>query len=418
MKLSLLSWLMFLHTELCQPFKIASHHLRVYPGKNLFCSQIEPQEQTQSNDVKRVRRVRYSGRNPRKFEEKYKELQGDPGTVAKVIARGGTPAGQHIPILLDKCMEHLGLDVDVTSPQLVVDCTLGYGGHSKAILLNLLKRRDKSKLLCLDTDPIESKKTELRLRSVIDAQSINDQSGAQNTGLQNTLRVANINFRDLKSYLTEHSLLGKVTSLLCDLGLSSMQIDDSVRGFSYKVEGPLDMRMNPVANNETAYSLLQKITASDLSRVLWENGDEEFHEQIARSILKGGPENVPKTTTELSCRIVECLEKECGLQKGDADCKRSVTRCMQAIRIEVNQEFEVLDQLLSDLQEILAPGGKAVFLTFHSGEDRRVKKTLKAGFKAGVFSAWSRDVLRVDAKERFSNPRSKCCKLRWCIKTK
>jgi len=293
----------------------------------------------------------------------------------------------------------------VSPSKLVVDCTLGYGGHSKAILENLLKRNDRSKLLSLDQDPIESQKAEERLQEVI----------RMNGGPPNTLRCANINFRDLLKYLREHQLEGKVSALLCDLGISSMQIDDPRRGFSFKTDSPLDMRMDPVNNNQTALALLSTIKPAALAKLFADNSDEVYAEPIARALLLG---NTPATTIAFRNRIRECLERvllkrDCSKELVDA----TTRRCMQALRIEVNQEFAALDELLDTLDQILAPGGRAVFLTFHSGEDRRVKKKIKAGFLAGKFSSWSREVQRADWAEQRSNPRSACCKLRWCIRS-
>ena len=352
-----------------------------------------------------VRRVRYRGKNPVKFEEKYKELSLDPATVAKVLAKGGTPAGMHVPILLDECLLHLGLLEDQREglpPQLVVDCTLGYGGHSSAILGKLISFGDKSKLLCLDQDPIESNKAEIRLRQLLGSNAP-----------QNSLRVANVNFRSLKQYLADNGLLGKVTALLCDLGLSSMQIDDPSRGFSFKAEGPLDMRMDPVRNNMTAANLLETSTPQQLSRMLLEHSDEAFHEPLSKALLV---QPLPTTTTALRERVRECLARDCGSGAKD-EVNNVVRRVMQALRIEVNQEFCALDELLADLPEILAPrGARAVFLTFHSGEDRRVKKAFKQGVKDGLYASWSRDVVRASAEERRNNSRSACCKLRWCTR--
>ena len=352
-----------------------------------------------------VRRARYKGKNPVRFEEKYKELSLDPETVAKVLAKGGTPAGMHVPILLDECLLHLGLLEDQREgfpPQLVVDCTLGYGGHSSAIIGKIISFQDKSKLLCLDQDPIESSKAEARLRQLLGS-----------AAPQNSLRVVNVNFRGLKKYLAENGLLGKVTALLCDLGLSSMQIDDPSRGFSFKAEGPLDMRMDPVRNNMTALNLLQASTPKQLSRMLLEHSDEALHEPLSKALLVMP---LPTTTTALRERVRECLARDCGLSNKD-EVNNVVRRVMQALRIEVNQEFGALEELLADLPEILAPrGARAVFLTFHSGEDRRVKKAFKQGVKDGLFTSWSRDVVRASAEERRNNSRSACCKLRWCMR--
>ena len=322
----------------------------------------------------------------------------------------------HVPILLDKCMEHMGFNGTQSFPSLkpilVVDCTLGAGGHSAALLRRVLERQDGSKLLCLDQDSIELSKAEERLRSTLLAGVLSQQS---------TLRSANINFAQLEPFMADNGLLGRASALLCDLGLSSMQIDEPARGFSFKFEGPLDMRMDPARNNVTALSLLQSLDPRRLELLLTENADEPYARQIAAELLGPGAAALPETTTGLSARIRHCVLHSCSLPKAEITkslLDGTVKRTMQALRIEVNREFASLDTLLEALPNILAPGGRAVFLTFHSGEDRRVKKSFKALCKAGVYEAWSRDVERADALERRSNPRSSCCKLRWCIKKK
>lgn len=406
-----MKWLLIITTILgrahCLLLSKASRRTALYSSEGIG----DPEPGT------RTRRVRYSGRYPKRFEEKYKELSGDAATIAKVISKGNTPAGQHIPIMLESCLQRMGLSEQDNgagrdTARLVVDCTLGYGGHSSAILERLLLRNDKSKLLSLDQDPIESQKAEARLRAVI------DESGQGQR--QNTLRIVNINFRHLLSYLCEHQLQGKVSALLCDLGCSSMQLDDASRGFTFKADGPLDMRMDPVNNNVTAAVLLQSLSGQPqaLARILVENSDEIYAEPIAQALVGGGKDNIPTTTSAFRKRIQECLSKvvtpkqDCNKQLIDATTRRS----MQALRIEINQEFSALDDLLASLEHILAPGGTAVFLTFHSGEDRRVKKCFKAGFNRGSFAAWSREVERADWAEQRSNPRSSCVKLRWATR--
>lgn len=312
-------------------------------------------------------------------------------------------------------MEHMGFNgtgetFPSLKPILVVDCTTGYGGHSSALLRRVLDRKDGSKLLCLDQDNLELSKAEERLRAALMAEPQSQQS---------TLRTANINFAQLGPFMADAGLLGRASALLCDLGLSSMQIDEPSRGFSFKFEGPLDMRMDPARNNVTALSLLQSLDARRLELLLTENADEPYARQIADELLGPGASALPETTTGLSARIRHCVQHSCSLPKAEitkALLDASVKRSMQALRIEVNREFASLDTLLEALPSILAPGGRAVFLTFHSGEDRRVKKSFKALHKAGVYASWSRDVERADPLERRINPRSSCCKLRWCIK--
>ncbi len=394
------------------------------------------------------RRDRYSGRYPRNFRDKYKERAGDEATVQKVLAKGMTPAGTHVPIMVNECLQYMGLidsslsdgmqqgDNQKQSPLLVVDCTLGYGGHSSYILSHLRRRNDGSRLISFDQDSVEIKKTEERLWHALDTNSLpsslngednyHSTSSTIENGNGDIFTTVNQNFETLGSYLEFTNQTRKVTNLLADLGLSSMQIDDNERGFTYKREGPLDMRMNPNEHSESAYDLLKRLRVRKFKSMLKENSDEEFADEIAVGLIGNGSK-IPVTTVELADRVRDIvrplIEKQSGKMntKQQAEMKRrldsTVARVMQAIRIEVNGEFQALEKLLEDIPDILAPGGRAVFLTFHSGEDRRVKKSFKNGFKSGIYSLWSDDVVRPSKEERRNNPRSSCCKLRWAIRS-
>ena len=388
------------------------------------------------------RRERYSGRYPRNFKDRYKEQRGDEETINKVLAKGITPAGTHVPIMVKECLHYMGLhdnnhggvEEQPQSPLLVVDCTLGYGGHSSYILKHLMKTNAAgSRLISFDQDSVEIKKTEERLRTNVLNQTSSGESTTQDEDLHSNLFTAvNQNFANLGSYLSSTHQTGQVTSLLADLGLSSMQIDDNDRGFTYKREGPLDMRMNPDDDTtETAYDLLKRLRVRKLKSILKENSDEEFAAEIALGLIGKG-NTIPSTTLELADRVRDIIrplimkqnnwneKKGMGknqMKKMKSQTDSTIARVMQAIRIEVNGEFAVLDKLLKDVPKALSPGGRAVFLTFHSGEDRRVKKSFKSGFKSGIYSAWSRDVVRPTSKERRDNPRSSCCKLRWAVRS-
>ena len=414
----------------------------------------ESESESDTNTGERTRRVRYNGKYPRDFGDKYKELSGDEATVQKVLNKGMTPAGRHVPILMKECLHHLGLDLlDVDNregPTFYVDCTLGYGGHSSQVLKRLLGDKNKSKgnrLLGFDRDPIEIVKATERLQQIV-----HDHDSQLDT---NPVMTVNRNFREVRSYLETNSDgagagLGQVTALLADLGLSSMQIDDAARGFTYKREGPLDMRMagnDCNSTTETAHDLLSRITVKQFTKMLQENSDEEHAAVIAQAVLGGvlgSPskkkkqpmvvaKDIPSTTVELANVVRNAVRPLISppppkKQSEDDPPRRdspkvkkqldsTVARVMQAIRIEVNSEFESLEELMNDLPHILAPGGRAVVLTFHSGEDRRVKKAFKTGFNNGVYSSWSRDVVRPTAEERRDNPRSSCCKLRWVVRS-
>lgn len=334
------------------------------------------------------RRPRYRGTHPRAFDEKYKEL--DPARYAddvrKVIARGDTPAGSHRAIMVTEI-----LSVLVPRPgEIAVDATLGYGGHARAILQAILPG---GVLYGLDVDGWELRKTEARLRA-------NGFSPEQ-------LKVRQLNFAALSRLLADEQLTG-VDLLLADLGVSSMQMDNPARGFTFKREGPLDLRMNQ-EKGVPASVLLSGISEEKLARLLVENADEAYAEEIARSISIRRGEIT--TTTALVSAVRAALPAKAREELGDDP----VRRTFQALRIAVNGEFSSLDALLHALPSCLNAGGRVAILTFHSGEDRRVKHAFQQGLDAGVYSDIARSVLRPAAEERHDNPRSSSAKLRWAI---
>jgi 16S rRNA (cytosine1402-N4)-methyltransferase len=327
------------------------------------------------------RRVRYAGKNPRRFAEKYKEHRQLADTVAKVLAAGKTPAGTHRPIMVPEILA-------VLAPQpgeVAVDCTLGYGGHAER-LLRLIQ--PGGRLLGLDADPIELPKTEARLRAL--------GFGAD------TFSAHRTNFAGLPQVLAAAGLAG-VDLILADLGVSSMQMDNPARGFSLKDTGPLDMRMNP-QRGQPAGALLAKIPPTALAALLVENADEPHAERLATALA--GREFV--TTTALAEAVRRALPRLSGEEAG-----LSVRRVFQALRIAVNDELSVLTTLLRQVPRLLRPGGRVAVLTFHSGEDRRVKQAFAAGWRAGDYAAMAREVLRPGDEERRDNPRSSSAKLRW-----
>lgn len=329
------------------------------------------------------RRPRYSGKNPRRFEEKYKERdpQRHAGTVAKVIASGKTPAGTHRPIMV---AEILGV-LAPRAGDIAVDCTLGHGGHSQEILARI---QPGGVLLGLDADPIELPKTESRLRALGFGAETFIARRSNFAGIAQTLALLRTQGADI---------------VLADLGVSSMQIDDPARGFSVKLDGPLDMRMNP-RRGQPASALLEKIGVPALAALLDENADEP-HAVTLAAALAGKKWS---RTAELANAIRATLR---ALKPEDA--ALSIRRTFQALRIAVNDEFSALDTLLRNLPACLKPGGRAAILTFHSGEDRRVKKSFDAGQRDGTYAATSDGVIRPAPAEQHSNPRSTPAKLRW-----
>ncbi len=333
------------------------------------------------------RRPRYPGKNPRRFEDKYKERdpQRHAETVAKVIASGKTPAGTHRPIMVAEILAALALKCG----DVAVDCTLGHGGHAQEILARI---QPGGVLLGLDADPIELPKTEARLRALGFAPA--------------TFIAARSNFAGIAQALESHGLPG-ADVVLADLGVSSMQIDDPARGFSVKLDGPLDMRMNP-QRGQPASALLEKIRPAALAALLEENADEP-HAAVLAPALAG---KFFSRTSALAAAIRAALPAI----KMD-DVTLSVRRVFQALRIAVNDEFSALDTLLRQLPSCLKSGGRTAILTFHSGEDRRVKKAFASGLRDGIYTAVSEAVIRATPAEQHSNPRSAPAKLRWARRT-
>jgi 16S rRNA (cytosine1402-N4)-methyltransferase len=274
-----------------------------------------------------------------------------------------------------------------------VDCTLGGGGHAQAILEHV---RPGGRLIGLDVDPFELPRTEARLRAA---------------GFGRDAFVARQgNFALLPQMLAAEGL-ATADLILADLGVSTMQADDPNRGFSYKVAGPLDMRMDP-SSGETAAQLLARLSEEAVASLLTENADEPHALLIAR-LLK---QNAVQTTHAVE-RLVRTGLSAAHPELTKSDVKMSVRRTFQAVRIAVNDEFAALDALLGSLPQCLGPGGRVVMLTFHSGEDRRVKKAFRASRRAGVYSAVSDEVVRSAKEETFANRRAAAAKLRWAVRS-
>ncbi len=363
-------------------------------------------------EKKHKRRVHYSGKYPKKYEEKYKEQnpQKYKEIVEHVILKGSTPAGMHLSIMVKEILEVLSIQPGEKG----LDCTLGYGGHTKAMLEQLTGERkeqvsqeireerqvqNKSFIYGLDVDPIESEKTVKRLR----------EAGFD----ENVFQFRHTNFANIDEVAKE---TGKFDFVLADLGVSSMQIDNPKRGFSYKTDGPLDLRLDPT-RGQSAAERLQSLSRDEFYGMLVENSDEPYAKEITDKVfdvMKKG--KTIETTTKLR-EVIESalsrLPKDCREQ----EIKKSCARVFQALRIDVNSELEVLYSFLEKLPEILNPGGRAAILTFHSGEDRLVKKSFKTFYKKGVYREIASDVIRPCAEECRRNPRSRSTKLRWAIRS-
>ena len=342
---------------------------------------------------KHQRRVRYKGTHPKRYEEKYKELQPEkyPETVAKVIQKGSTPVGMHIPIMVNEILEFLQIQPGQTG----LDATLGYGGHTSRMLERL---ESKGHIYALDVDSIEMEKTRQRLENMGYGPEI--------------LTIRKLNFANIDQIVRES---GPLDFVLADLGVSSMQIDNPSRGFSFKKEGPLDLRLDPL-KGEPASERLKGLTQEELTGMLIENSDEPYAEEIARAVMgeiKRGREVA--TTTRLYEMVDRALAFIPEEERKEA-VKKSCQRTFQALRIDVNSEFEVLYEFLDKLPGVLKPGGRAAILTFHSGEDRIVKKSFKEMYRAGLYSQIAGDVIRPSAEECRMNSRAHSTKMRWAIK--
>lgn len=339
------------------------------------------------------RRVRYRGTHPRRFEEKYKEL--NPQTysdeVKKVMERGQTPAGMHRPILVKEVMEVLAPKPGM----LGLDATLGFGGHARELLKLILPG---GRLIGIDVDPLELPRTETRLRDLGFTEDV--------------FLVRRMNFAGLPQLLPIAG--GQFDFILADLGVSSMQLDNPARGFSFKTDAPLDLRLNP-DKGQPASAFIKSVAEEDLTELLISNADEPHAREIAKVIFENRQEI--GSTTQLADFVSRAL-RYLPEQTRREETKRALQRTFQALRIAVNDEFTVLDQFLNLMPACLKAGGRVAILTFHSGEDRRVKKSFLDGYRSGTYSQIAREPIRSSAEERRSNPRSACAKLRWAQKNK
>lgn len=338
------------------------------------------------------RRVRYKGTHPRNYQEKYKELNPEKyrDDVEKIIKSGKTPAGMHLSIMVNEILEFL----DIQPGQTGLDATLGYGGHTRQMLEKL---QGQGHMYATDVDPFESEKTKARLEALGYGPEI--------------LTIRRMNFADLDQVAPGVQF----DFILADLGVSSMQIDNPQRGFTFKHDGPLDLRLDPTSGVPAAQRL-RELDREEMAAMLVENSDEPYADQIAKTIMaifkKGGR---IETTRQLADAVEQALSFLPQKERKEA-AKKSCQRTFQALRIDVNSEFEVLYSFLEKLPTVLKPGGKVAVLTFHSGEDRLVKKSFRQLQREGIYSDAAKEVIRPSAEECFQNPRARSTKMRWAIK--
>lgn len=335
------------------------------------------------------RRVRYKGTHPRNFHEKYKELAPEkyPSDVDAIMQHGKTPAGMHIPIMVNEILDVLQIQQGQTG----CDATLGYGGHTQA-MLNCLQ--GQGHLYATDVDPVESAKTQARLQRLGYGPEI--------------LTIRQMNFAQLDQVAPGV----KFDFVLADLGVSSMQIDNPERGFSFKYDGPLDLRLDPTSG-VTAAERLRELDEEELAALLVENADEPYADRIAHAVMQNRKRGCPISTTKQLSSIIEDALSFLPAAERKESAKKSCQRTFQALRIDINSEYESLYSFLDKLPGVLNSGGRAALLTFHSGEDRLVKKAFQQHLREGIYSAVSQQVIRPSSQECFRNPRARSTKLRW-----
>lgn len=346
-----------------------------------------------NQEQKHQRRVRYQGTHPKSYHEKYKELQPEKyaDTVARVIQKGSTPVGMHISICVQEILEFLQIQPGQTG----LDATLGYGGHTQEMLKCL---DSKGHLYALDVDPIELAKTKERLKNLGYGEDI--------------LTITQLNFSQIDEIA---AVGGPFDFVLADLGISSMQVDNPQRGFSYKKDGPLDLRLNP-QKGITAAQRLRNISVEELKGMLLANSDESFALEIARAVVAQNKTNNKITTTRMLTQVIEDALQSVPAEVRKETTKKACQRTFQALRIDINNEYEVLYNFLEKLPDVLAPGGRAAILTFHSGEDRLVKKSFKMLQREGVYREVATEVIRPSQEECKMNGRARSTKMRWAIK--
>jgi 16S rRNA (cytosine1402-N4)-methyltransferase len=285
---------------------------------------------------------------------------------------------RHIPVLPEEVLRWLAPQPG----QVLVDATVGAGGHARLLAERVLPG---GQVLGLDRDP-----------------AMLELARQQLTGLPVVLIQAN--FADLRQVLDERHI-SRVDGVLADLGFSSDQLEDPSRGLSFLREGPLDMRFNP-AEGEPAGQLLQRLGERELAELFWRYGEERFSRRIARQIVRQRQRQPVQTTTQLAELIRRCVPRS---RRHPID---PATRVFQALRIAVNDELGALERLLRALPQCLRPGGRAVFISFHSLEDRLVKQTFR---RQPFWKELTRKPIPATEEEIRRNPRARSARLRAAI---
>ena len=357
------------------------------------------------------RRPRYAGTHPRRFDQRYKEL--DPASYPEihdhVRAQGRTPAGTHVPVLIEEVCAAL----HPRPGDVVVDCTIGYGGHAREFLKHIAPT---GRLIGLDMDAAELQRTAHRLGG--GGQTSESPSDVPPSSPR--VKLHRCHFGGIGKVLAREGLDG-CDIIFADLGASSMALDDPARGFSYKHDGPLDMRMDDRLRR-TAADLLAALSASELSARLWELADEPDHERIAQAIVERRAVE-PITRTRQLARLVLVAKGRSWRKRGPnagtpAGERHPAARTFQALRIIVNDEMGGLEQLLRVASYCLRAGGRFGIISFHSGEHRRIQRAFRDGLRAGLYAVISEDPTRPTLQEIVANPRSRAARFRWAEKNR
>jgi 16S rRNA (cytosine1402-N4)-methyltransferase len=287
------------------------------------------------------------------------------------------PWHAHVPVLWREAIQFLNVQPD----GFYIDATLGAGGHAEEVL----RRLQKGKLLGIDRDPAALAAARERLKS-----------------FGEKLIAMHGNFAQIDG-LHAASGLPPADGLLADLGMSSLQLEDTSRGFSFNAPGPLDMRMDPTTG-ATAADLVNRMSERELADLIFKLGEERHSRRIARAIVKGRPYRL---ATELAQVVTRAIPSRTALHH-----IHPATRTFQALRLAVNRELECLESLLAQALGVLKPGGRVVILSFHSLEDRMVKRAFQAWQHQGQAQILTRKVVRPTEEEVRTNPRSRSAKLR------
>ncbi len=353
----------------------------------------------EQNPDEHKRRPRYRGTHPRRFEERYKERdpEAHPELQERLHARGRTPAGTHVPVLPAEVMAAL----DPKPGETVADCTLGYGGHAAELLRRIALG---GRLVGFDVDAASLERTRARLEPLA------AQAGAR-------LHIYRSNFAGIARPMRELGIEG-YDAILADLGVSSMQIDDPARGFSYRQDGPLDMRMDDRIG-QTAADLLRTLPQEELCAALRDLGEEPDAEAIAQRIVAERAIHQIARTLELAELVlaVKGISRPEWRKRAKHGETHPAALTFQALRMLVNDELGALNQFLRALPYCLRPGGRVAIISFHNGEDRLVKGNFRDALRAGLFSEASDAPIRPGSNELNSNPRAASAKLRWARRT-